>query len=249
MSWAAPDFHSSPSWSHCWGVHRHCHNQIHGNGNCTVTVHARSYCIASGHVFQLQMIKLLRARNSKCGSRETQEKSPSAWANIGAVSHCQAQRLRWISATGSSGVDQPIVPGTSPQAAPPAWHNVLSAHPVSSDCRTQVPTETVLVGTVTAAKYKMEMARERMAPAAPRERLRSQNIPPRQSVHGSSHPPPVYHSREMRSEGDTGKHLWRVITDINPTCSLLHRMYFKLTLYLTIAHSSFYRFWVFFTLF
>lgn len=55
-------------------------------------------------------------------------------------------------------------------------------HPVSSDYRTQLPTETVLVGTVTAAKCKTEMARERMAPAASRERLRSQNIPPRHSA-------------------------------------------------------------------
>lgn len=120
-----------------------------------------------------------------------QEKTPSACASIGAVSHSQAQRLRQISGTGSSWVDQPAVPGTSPQEHPQPGTMSSGPHPVSSDCRTQIPTETGLVGTVTAAKCKMEMAQERMAPAAPKERLRSQNIPPRPTVHGSSHPSPA----------------------------------------------------------
>lgn len=80
----------------------------------------------------------------------------------------------------------PAVPDTAPQAAATAWQNVLRA--LLALYRTQAPTGAVLVGTVTAAKCKMEMAPERMAPAAPSERLRSQNICPRHTVHGSSHP-------------------------------------------------------------
>lgn len=71
---------------------------------------------------------------------------------------------------------------TSPQAAPTACRMSSGPHPVSSDYRTQIPTETLLVGIVPAAKCKMEMAQERMAPAAPRERLRSQNISPSHSA-------------------------------------------------------------------
>lgn len=177
-------------------MHRHCHNQIHVNSNCKLIIHAHSYCFTSGHVFQLQTIKFLRARSSKCGSREIQEKTPSACDNIGATSHFQAQR-------GSDRSVPQEAPGYISQQCliqPHRQHpqpGRMSSGPrsVSSDYRTQAPIETVLVGTVTAAKCKMEMAQERMAPAAPSERLRSQNIPPGHTVHGSSHPPPAHHSR------------------------------------------------------
>lgn len=49
---------------------------------------------------------------------------------------------------------------TAPRAAATAWQNVPRAHPVGSDYRTQLLTQTALVGAVTAAKCKMEMARE-----------------------------------------------------------------------------------------
>lgn len=168
LSWAAPAFHSSASWSPCWRVHRHCHNQIHENSNCKFIVHAHSYCTAPGHVFQLKMITFWRARSSTCGWRETQEKTPSACANTGAVSHGQAQMDQCHrKLLGGSASSAWHIPTGSTHSLPER------SHPASSDYRTQVPTETGLVGTVTAAKYKMEMAQERMAPAAPRERLRS----------------------------------------------------------------------------
>lgn len=79
-----------------------------------------------------------------------------------------------------------------------------------------------------AAKCKMERAQERSTPAVPSERLRSQNIPPRHTMHASSHPSPVY--QQWATEVWVGHYrtsLKRWSLDINSKCNLFHRMYFK----------------------
>lgn len=194
--------------------------------------------------------KVFEGRSSKRGSREIHEKTPSACANIGAVSHFQAQRGsdRSVPQEAPGCISQQCL--TQPHRQHPEPGRMSSGpRPVSSHYRTQAPTETVLVGTVTAAKCKMEMARERMAPAAPSERLRSQNIPPRHTVHGSSHPPLPTTAGYWGVEWDTRKHLKEVITAHQLNRQLTPQDVFQVTLYLTIGHSPFYRFWVLLTLF
>lgn len=94
---------------------------------------------------------------------------------------CPIAKLRGseISSTGSSQVDQPATP---PQAAPTAWQKSPQCpFPLAQTTELRLPLKLYLV-TVTAAKCNMEVARERMAPAAPSDKLKSQNIPPTHSA-------------------------------------------------------------------
>lgn len=219
------------------------------NSNCKLIIHAHSYCITSGHVFQLQTTKFLRAEAPNVDQEKYKRKPHQP---VLTLVQCPISKLR----EAQIGQCHRKLPGASASSAwqphrqhPEPGRMSSGPRPVSSHYRTQAPTETVLVGTVTAAKCKMEMAQERMAPAAPSERLRSQNIPPRHTVHGSSHPPLPTTAGYWGVEWDTRKHLKEVITAHQLNRQLTPQDVFQVTLYLTIGHSPFYRFWVLLTLF
>lgn len=222
--------------SHRRGVPRHCHNQIHVNGNLQVNFPCTQLLQNMKIWIRLPSTKdkqVLKTGSWKPRSREIRI---SLWYTFMYGIQLPSQDILYLhcrsaSQAAPSCTYQPAVPNTQPAGSTHSpWRICSVLLHMSSVYRTQVPIWncTSLYGD-RAAKCKMEMAQERITPAVVSGRLRSQNIPPRHTVHASSHPTPAYHQEDTEVWGGHYRtSLKRRSLDINSKCNLLHRMYFKL---------------------
>lgn len=106
--------------------------------NCTCTVSALHLAMSSN--YQRESFPGQEAPNVDQQKYKRKPQQP-----VLTLQQCPTARLRWISATGSSWLDQAAGPGT-PHRQHPQPGPCPQGPSCSSDCRTQVPTETVLVG-------------------------------------------------------------------------------------------------------